>query len=298
MTNFDDGTVTAIDTGTNTPVGTIPVGSQPADIVSTPGRDRRLCARTPTLDTISVIDTITNVADPSTISVSTPDVIAFTPDGARAYVGGLDSFSAIDTATRIVTGPLGSVGEVEAIAITPDGAYVYMPNYDLGTVSVIATATNTVDPTTIPVGSASGPHGIAITPDGAFAYVTNTVDDTVKVIDTTTNTVVDTVNVGAYPTNVAITPDGARAYVVNRDDGAVSVIDTATNSVVGLPIPVGNGSWGIAITPDGARAYVVELQYRQCHGNRHRDQLGDRLTDSGWQRAVRHCDQSAGPLAS
>ena len=87
----------------------------------------------------------------------------------------------------------------------PVGAapFVYVANGISNTVSVIATATNTVV-ATIPVGV--GPLGVAITPTGAFAYVVNLNSSTVSVIATATNTVVAMISVGAEPSGVAITP--------------------------------------------------------------------------------------------
>lgn len=52
--------------------------------------------------------------------------------------------------------------------MTPDGTRVYVTNNADGTISVIATATNTVM-TTIPVGP--GVSAVAVTPDGAQVYV-------------------------------------------------------------------------------------------------------------------------------
>ena len=104
----------------------------------------------------------------------------------------------------------------------------YITNADDDTVSVITTATNTVEDT-VPVGD--GPRGVAVTPDGARVYVANALSGTVSVIATATNTVEDTVPVGDAPGGVAVTPDGARVYVANALSGTVSVIATATNAV-------------------------------------------------------------------
>ncbi len=62
----------------------------------------------------------------------------------------------------------------------------YITNRGSNTVSVIATATNTVV-ATIPVGGT--PTGVAVTPDGAKVYVANTSSGTVSVIDTASNTI-------------------------------------------------------------------------------------------------------------
>jgi YVTN family beta-propeller protein len=61
------------------------------------------------------------------------------------------------------------------------------------TVSVIATATNTVI-ATIPVGI--DPFGVGVSPDGSKVFVANFYSSTVSVIGTATNTVTATVPVG------------------------------------------------------------------------------------------------------
>jgi YVTN family beta-propeller protein len=122
------------------------------------------------------------------------------------------------------------------------------------TVSVIATATNTVV-STITVGSQ--PNGVAITPDGSKVYVTNSNSNTVSVITTATNAVVSTITVGRLPDGIAVTPDGSKVYVANILDDTISVIATATNTVVGSPIAVGNAPNGVAVTPDGTTGYVA-----------------------------------------
>ena len=74
------------------------------------------------------------------------------------------------------------------VAVTPDGSKVYVPDGNGGTtVSVIATATNTVI-ATIPVGN--NPFGVAVTSDSSRAYVAINGLNIVSVIDTATNTVV------------------------------------------------------------------------------------------------------------
>ncbi|HYU13309.1 MAG TPA: hypothetical protein VEK82_12085, partial [Stellaceae bacterium] len=66
-------------------------------------------------------------------------------------------------------------------------ANAYITNGGDNTVSVIATATDTVTGSPIPVGSF--PIGVAVTPDGSKVYVANNGDNTVSVIATATDTV-------------------------------------------------------------------------------------------------------------
>jgi YVTN family beta-propeller protein len=127
-------------------------------------------------------------------------------------------------------------------------------NFGSTTVSVIATASNTVLAT---VGVGTSPYGVTVTPDGQHAYVANFGSNTVSVIATASNTVVGgPIPVGTGPVGVAVTPDGTHAYVANRDDGTVSVIATSSNTVVAT-VGVGVGPFGVAVTPDGTSAYVA-----------------------------------------
>ena len=133
----------------------------------------------------------------------------------------------------------------DGIAITPDGATAYVATFSSNTVTPIDTATNTAG-TPIAVGDA--PIGVAITPDGATAYVANRDSDIVTPIDTATNTAGTPIPVASAPTAIAITPDGANAYVTNAASATVTAIDTATNTA-GTPITVGGPRRGSRSPP-------------------------------------------------
>src|SRR5580704_12341793 len=81
----------------------------------------------------------------------------------------------------------------------------YVTNNTDGTVTVIATATNSVLGTPITV--QSSPVGVAVTPNGNFVYVTNAGSGTVSVIATATNTVFATIPIAGVPQGVAVSPD-------------------------------------------------------------------------------------------
>jgi YVTN family beta-propeller protein len=198
------------------------------------------------------------------ISGGSPVAVAITPDATRAYVVDNTGFTVrvIDTRTNQVIGAPIPVGDgAGAIAITPSGQFAYVTNRDAGppgTVSVISTASNTVE-ATIPVGI--NPKGVAITPDGRFAYVTNGgagPPGTVSVIDTSTNSVVGSpIPVGDNPFGLGVTPDGSTVYVANKNSGTVSPISTVTN-VAGPQIDVGSTPYGVSIHRNGNFVYVVK----------------------------------------
>ena len=258
VTNQDGGSVSVIDTADNTVVDTITAGSRPSGVAITPNGAQVYVGNW--FYDVSVIDTSL-----AAVTATIPGVNSFgtavTPDGNFAYItnlGGSCTVTVVDTSTNTVVthvdvGGCLSGGGAYDLAVTPDGAYVYLASWWGNSVSVIATATNTLH-TVFSVGNR--PMGIAITPDGAFAYVTVEEDDQVKVIDLASNTVIHTLDVGSGPFGVAITPDGALAYVTLQGDDQVIAIDIATHTVI-QTINVGNAPARIATTPDGTLAYAA-----------------------------------------
>jgi YVTN family beta-propeller protein len=85
-----------------------------------------------------VIDTATNRVL-TNIMISYPREVAFSPDGARVYVGNERSgmVSVIDTATNQVLRTIPVGNSPAGIAVSPAGARVYVCNMASHTVSVI-----------------------------------------------------------------------------------------------------------------------------------------------------------------
>src|SRR5262249_46478873 len=86
---------------------------------------------------------------------------------------------------------------VAGLAVTPDRSKVYVTNEAPGSVSVIATASNTVTAT---VGTGRKPYGVAVTPDRSKVYVAHAVTlGFVAVVATASNTVTPAIRVGEDP---------------------------------------------------------------------------------------------------
>ena len=118
---------------------------------------------------------------------------------------------------------------------------------DPGTVSVIATATNTVT-ATIPVGI--GPLRRGGHP-GRQQGLCREHPDQQRVGDRPRRQYGDRHDPRRHlPLGVAVTPDGRTVYVVNSLSNNVSVIAAANNTEIGSPIAVGNqpGAFGVFIT--------------------------------------------------
>ena len=110
----------------------------------------------------------------------------------------------IKTANRAVVATIPVGNGPAGVAFTPDGTHAYVANFGSNTVSVIATATNTVVATVI----VNSPFAVAVSPNGQDVYVSK-LDGTgkVRVIATATNTKVAVIPVGHGPImGVAIGP--------------------------------------------------------------------------------------------
>jgi len=132
--------------------------------------------------------------------------------------------------------------------------FAYVGNFNVGTLSIIDTADNTLV-ATLTVGG--NPFGIAVHPDGSQAYMTNLFGpEEVKFISSDTHTITGSVPIGNQPTGVAVTPDGTLLYVGSRANATVSVVDIATKTVVDA-ITVGTGPYDVTINPAGTFVYVA-----------------------------------------
>jgi YVTN family beta-propeller protein len=206
-------------------------------------------------DSVTAIDTQTNLVSGTITVGNDPGGIAITPDGTEALVTNTsdDNVTPIDTATNTPGTVIPAGDGPSGIAITPNGMTAYVADFNGKTVTPIDIPTGTPGS---PITVGNGPSGIAITPDGKTVYVANQTDGSVTPIATATNTAGTTISVGTDPQAIAITPDGKTAYVVNNGSSNVTPIHTATN-VAGTPITVGSEPADIAISADGVAAYVT-----------------------------------------
>lgn len=260
VANGNGGTISVIDTATNTAIGKpIVVGTAPVALAINPGGTRLYVAHNANGGSkITVINTATNKVVATFGVGSDPLSLAVSPNGKRLYVANANSgtVSVINTANNKVIGsPIAVGGRPHGIAVSPDGTRVYVANNTSNSVSVIDAATNTTLGASIPVGNQ--PMSVAVAPDGSRVYVVNNVSGTVSVINTATNTTIGSpIAVGIKPTGLAVSPNGKLLFVANSANTSVSVISTATNTIVGTPVTVGVAPGGAVVTPSGRYVYV------------------------------------------
>jgi YVTN family beta-propeller protein len=212
-------------------------------------------------------------------TISTPYLVAITPDGATAYVtnNGSSTVSIIDltknpaVVTGIVNDPHNYINQPVGIAIAPNGRKAYVGSYANNSVTVIdltqnpATAVkNITEPYLYPL-------YIAFSPDGTQAFAGYGGSSVVAVIDAVNDTFVELIDDTLAPFNTPqeiVFINGQKAYVVNQSGNSVSVIDVAshatthyvTNSFAGFSAP-----YAIALSPDGTKAYVSNLSAGELH---------------------------------
>src|SRR4030095_1346890 len=132
-----------------------------------------------------------------------PRCIAFTPDGAKAYVAceRADTVYVLDAREHKILRTIKAGLRSNGLAMHPDGKRVYLTNGGAGNVMVIDTATNSVT-ATIPVGQR--PWNMALTPDGRKLYVACGRSGSVSVIDVERGARIADIAVGKLPWGVAI----------------------------------------------------------------------------------------------
>jgi YVTN family beta-propeller protein len=144
VTNKSAGTVTVIDTTTNTVIGTINVGATPDGVVLKPDGSRLYVSSTAG-NTVTVVNTTSNTVV-TTIAVAKPTAMAINSSGSVLYVANYDAgtVTRITTATNTasstaVTLPTGS--HPTEITVSPDKAKIYVLSTKAdGTTSVSAFA--------------------------------------------------------------------------------------------------------------------------------------------------------------
>jgi len=194
---------------------------------------------------ISDISVIGTASHTKVASLPGTAVVAFTPDGAFAFVvdvgpGGGGNFI-VDTRTNEVVGP----SPFNFVPVfSHDGATAYFSN-DSRTIGVLNTGTLVLT-TTIEVPSVYL-SPITVTPNGEFLYAAGRDNPSseatqIFVIDTATNTVADTISIasGKKLGKIAFSPDGTLAYIVMNNlspatgatEQEIQSINVSTSDVV------------------------------------------------------------------
>ncbi|MFY9983490.1 MAG: hypothetical protein WAK31_01980 [Chthoniobacterales bacterium] len=288
----------------NTVVATVPVGSDPYDVVVAPNGQTVYVANFLS-NTVSVIDAATNTVIFTVPVGKSPDGLAITPDGSELYVanwndGKRGTISVVSTANNVVTATLTDLGQgLEAPAMSPDGKSVYVPvvnpnsTNDSSRVTIIDTATNQVSST--PIHIRGHAYHVIFSPSRQIAYVASITygkPDTFffSDINTSTQEVLGRTRIKTLPEQksegptLAISPDGMQLYVARAKSIAVfDVTDDKMIQKISAPLTRFTGDRA-SVTLNGKYLYTP-------------NQFGVVMIDVATDRYVSSCAPNTVPTA-
>jgi len=272
--NWQDNTISVIDTTTDQ-AKSIAVADRPYVIALS--RDGSRLYTGLNNNQIAVIDTASQQVVQSFDTDALAASIIVSPDGKTLYVatiglgaGTLRALSATDGSQ--LKSPIEVGGSPAWITIGQDGSKVYTLNFLSDDVSVVDTASFSVQKT---IQTGMGSLGIIgnVTPDGARLYVTNYGAAELIGIDTATNEIVQHIPLHGRPVGINFDQAGERLYVTDFGPdslaesplsgsqfllsgkytatyaGQVSVFARETGEQIGDSIAVGPGATSVVVVP-------------------------------------------------
>lgn len=277
VANVYSGTVSVIDTATNTVKFKISPGGPLGGLALTPDGTQLYVANNVTgggYHTVSVINTKTKTVS-ANLDVSGAYYLTATPDGKSVWVPNGYGIAIINTATNQISNTISTSGTALPVELvfSPDGSSAYVLCQVIGAgesgYGLLKIDTGTQKSVQLCWGTLNLPSGIAITPDGSKLYFLNLPPNwrtrvTRHVV--VFNTVQDKIETkilfkdGTDAGQCAVTPNGKYVYFAETASSTqidqTVMIDTATDLVVGEPIPVHSAY--VAIAPNGEHAYVLD----------------------------------------
>ena len=155
----------------------------------------------------------------------------------------------IDAASFAVLARVEVAARPRAVAFTPDGARAFVSAEQGASVDVIDARTRLRTGRIRIEGKGAKPMGLAMSRDGSELFVSTGRGGSVARIDVHGQRVSKTFDaVGARPWGIALSPAGDRLYTANGPSDDVAVIDPRSGKVL-RRIPAGKSPWGIAVRP-------------------------------------------------
>lgn len=147
-------------------------------------------------------------------------------------------------------------GTLSLLPVPPNPpVYAFTANNDDNTLSVINTATKTVQHV---INLPYQPTKVAVNPNKTYTFVLHSTDNSVSMIKNETLTIISTFSINK-PINIGFSPDNQFAYILNisTDSMDITVINLLTQTISNTISLGGVGFSSIAIDPNGQYAYIV-----------------------------------------
>jgi YVTN family beta-propeller protein len=221
--------------------------------------------------TISVIDPTTNTVVQTIRGLESPEVVRFSPDGNRLYIGlrSEDNFYVMDRKSGKTIKKIPTSGWVNDALVTSDGKLVLLAIRNTGVEAEDAGALDVIDAKSLTkiksIPTKRGLHDLALTGDNKFVAAGSPGGQLITVFDLQNMDIAWTVNYdqGVLPVVIESNPDGSghRIFAQLTQTNGFSVVDFATHKEVtrivnpdepkGFPPGCEGISHGIGIAPDG-----------------------------------------------
>lgn len=262
VTNQVDHSVSMLDPGTLTVIGSVADVEEPYAVTAAGGRAYASTV-TVSYDAITVLDPAAGEPVIHPLAHTVRD-LAVSRDGRRVYAArtGRDGadVAVLDAADgRISTIDLGTRrgAAAEAIAISPDGTRVYVVTADNAGGEFVAVET---DGHRVAGGLAFDEplRDVAVSADDANVFVASchpVSGAAVDVVDARSLRVIDTVTLGGEVTQLLVAAAGDRVYAVHAD--RITVLSASTHEVIDTITAVAEPSC-VAESPDGSRLFVAD----------------------------------------
>jgi len=132
--------------------------------------------------------------------------------------------------------------------------YAFTANRDDNTLSVINTATKTVQHV---INLPYQPIKVAVSPNKTYTLVLHSNDNSVSTINNETLTIISTFSIND-PIDIGFSPDNQFAYILNFLTGSMGITVNLLTQTISNTISLGGyGFSSIAIDPNGQYAYIV-----------------------------------------
>ena len=279
VVNPDSGSVSAIDTASETTLAELVIGRDPRMLTLGPD-GQRLYVTSHASATLTILETHPfSVLTTLRVGPEPYGVVA-DPTGRLVYVAvsGADRIDVVDTHLTQVVATIPVHPRPKGLAISNDGTRLYVTHFLSGMVSVIDLPSRSIR-TVIATGPESNmAQRLVLHPTNGRAYlphIRSNVSNPHPLFDTTLFPVISVIDLAAeqhllterlelsvvdrpvnLPFDLALSSDGQRMHIVYLGSGDMSVIELETRQVL-AHIEVGDGPRGIVLTPDDRTAYVA-----------------------------------------
>ena len=279
VVNPDSGSVSAIDTASDTKLDEITVGRDPRSLALGPD-GQRLYVTSQASATLTMLETQPLALRAALRVGPDPYGVVAAPNGRLVYVAasGADRIDVVDTELVQVVDTIPVQARPKGLAISNDGARLYVTHFLSGSVSVLDLAHRRVLQVISTGLESNMAQRIVVHPTNTWAYLPHTRSNVTNphlLFDTTLFPVISVIDLtmGQHllherlelsvvdrpvnmPFDMALSSDGQRAHIVYLGSGDMSVIELASRTVL-AHIEVGDGPRGIVLAPDDRTAYVA-----------------------------------------